>query len=225
MGLRPCIVTGDAWYGSIENLKFLREQKIDWIFALKKSDSVPKGTRSKQVSEIDIPHEGCEVHLKGYGMVRVFEEILKTKSRNITPRPLPISSPKCLNIIIPDTGSLNNTTVLSNNSVTLKNVCFRDVQGQKIISFVLLEHSLSLNSKSSAKSLFLVFLSQISLQWCGKIFHPPKSTLSCKCVSPRGIIFYQLEIFAQKQHFSENWKMSTCGCSITKSKPKIAIQK
>lgn len=131
-GLRPCIVTGDAWYGSIENLKFLREQKIDWIFALKKNRIVSqKAHDQKQVSEIDIPHEGCEVHLKGYGMVRVFRRDFKDK--------IPKYYATSITNILPEVFEHHHSRhwIIEQYHRALKQLCnfekcmLRDVQGQK----------------------------------------------------------------------------------------------
>ena len=108
----------------------------------KKSDSVPKGTRSKQVSEIDIPHEGCEVHLKGYGMVRVFRRDFKDK--------IPKYYATSITNILPEVFEHHHSRhwIIEQYHRALKQLCnfekcmLRDVQGQKkIISFVLLEHS------------------------------------------------------------------------------------
>ncbi|MFN8576763.1 MAG: transposase [Candidatus Sericytochromatia bacterium] len=35
-GLRPELVTGDSWYASIENLKFLRKHELSFLFGIEK---------------------------------------------------------------------------------------------------------------------------------------------------------------------------------------------
>lgn len=77
--LRPHCVLFDSWYSSMENLKRIR--RMDWHFLtrLKSNRDVKNGLSFyKAVSETDIPEEGCDVHLKGYGQIRLFK-ILHTE--------------------------------------------------------------------------------------------------------------------------------------------------
>ncbi len=39
-GLKPKIVTGDSWYSSVANLKFLRNQKLGFLFGVEKNRTV-----------------------------------------------------------------------------------------------------------------------------------------------------------------------------------------
>ena len=35
-GVKPKIVTGDSWYSGVENLKFLKNQKLGFLFGIEK---------------------------------------------------------------------------------------------------------------------------------------------------------------------------------------------
>ena len=35
-GVKPRIVTGDSWYSGVENLKFLRNLKLGFLFGIEK---------------------------------------------------------------------------------------------------------------------------------------------------------------------------------------------
>jgi hypothetical protein len=39
-GVKPRIVTGDSWYSGVENLKFLRNQKVGFLFGIEKNRTV-----------------------------------------------------------------------------------------------------------------------------------------------------------------------------------------
>lgn len=78
-GLLPKVVTGDAWYSGLMNLKHVRKSSLDLLFGIEKDRliSVEKGSYI-QVSElIEIPENGKIVYLKEYGNVRVFRQIFK----------------------------------------------------------------------------------------------------------------------------------------------------
>ncbi|MFA5870133.1 MAG: transposase, partial [Candidatus Bathyarchaeia archaeon] len=72
-GFKPGCVLFDSWYSSLGNLKTLRGLGWRWLTRLKANRLVnPDGSGYVPVSELAIPPEGREVHLKGYGVVRVF---------------------------------------------------------------------------------------------------------------------------------------------------------
>lgn len=72
-GFSPRFVMFDSWYGSIGNLKRLREFQWHWLTRLKKNRLVnPDWSYNRQIHEIEIPPSGRVVHLKEYGMIKVF---------------------------------------------------------------------------------------------------------------------------------------------------------
>ena len=72
-GLNPDCVLFDSWYGSVDNLRLVRRLGWHFLTRLKKNRQVnPDKLGNKQIHEISIPSGGCVVHLKDYGMVRVF---------------------------------------------------------------------------------------------------------------------------------------------------------
>jgi putative transposase len=77
-GLTPSAIAFDSWYSSLENLKFIRALGWIWVTRLKENRHVnPDRTGNRAISECDLPSEGQVVHLKGYGMIRVFRIVGK----------------------------------------------------------------------------------------------------------------------------------------------------
>jgi hypothetical protein len=74
-GFQPQCVCFDSWYGSCENLKFLRDQMgWIWLTRLKANRLVNKDRQAlKPVSQTEIASSGTVVWLKGYGLVKVFK--------------------------------------------------------------------------------------------------------------------------------------------------------
>ena len=67
-GLKPRIVTGDSWYSSIANLKFLRNQKLGFLFGVEKNRTGSNQPgKYQQVSSLDIRDRGLVTHLKEFG--------------------------------------------------------------------------------------------------------------------------------------------------------------
>jgi hypothetical protein len=81
-GIEPAWVTGDSWYSSLENLKFLRDQKVGFLFGIanNRKVSIERGT-SLLVRTVEIPGEGLMVYLKAFGWVRVFCQPFKNEPR------------------------------------------------------------------------------------------------------------------------------------------------
>lgn len=81
-GLKPTWVTGDSWYSSLENLKFLRHEKVGFLFgiATNRKVSLDRGT-SVQVKDVEIPDDGLMVYLKAFGWVKVFCQPFKDERR------------------------------------------------------------------------------------------------------------------------------------------------
>ncbi len=73
-GFTPACVVFDGWYSSLENLKTLKDFGWRWLTRLKSNRLVnPEDTGLRAVSSIKTDARGCLVHLKGYGMVRLFK--------------------------------------------------------------------------------------------------------------------------------------------------------
>lgn len=82
-GLKPRIVTGDAWYSGLMNLKHVRKSELDFLFGIEKDRliSLEKGTYIKVEDMPEFPDEGKNVYLKEYGNVRVFRQLFKEAYR------------------------------------------------------------------------------------------------------------------------------------------------
>ena len=82
-GIEPAWVTGDSWYSSLENLKFLRNEQVGFLFGIANNRQVcvERGA-SVQVQQIDIPDAGMMVYLKGLGWVKVFCQPFKDELRH-----------------------------------------------------------------------------------------------------------------------------------------------
>jgi putative transposase len=75
-GFRPSLVAFDSWYSSLENLKLVRGFGWEWLTRLKSNRQVSLSAGQQQaVSDLDIPGSGITVHLRGYGMVKVFRTV------------------------------------------------------------------------------------------------------------------------------------------------------
>jgi putative transposase len=75
-GFTPEVVMFDSWYASLANLKHLRAQNWPWLCRLKSNRQVdPDDTGNRAIAEIDIPEAGLQVHLKGYGFIKVFRTV------------------------------------------------------------------------------------------------------------------------------------------------------
>ncbi len=79
-GLCPSWVTGDSWYSSLENLKFIRRQKLNFMFGIE-NNRIVSVDRGKYIqiqkfegwSSTDIQ----TMYLKDYGMVKVCRQLYK----------------------------------------------------------------------------------------------------------------------------------------------------
>lgn len=73
-GFEPHCVLFDSWYSSMGNLKLVT--RLHWHFLTRlKSNRLVKEEVSDYmaVSEMAVPEEGCEVHLRGYGQIKLFK--------------------------------------------------------------------------------------------------------------------------------------------------------
>lgn len=77
-GLKPRLVTGDSWYSGIENLKFLRNQKLGFLFGVKQNRIVsPEREKTCGVGSLEIPSEGLITYVREFGLVKSFRKDFK----------------------------------------------------------------------------------------------------------------------------------------------------
>lgn len=77
-GLRPKIVTGDSWYASTANFKFLRNQELSFMFGIEKNRIIStQPGHYQQVCSTTIGPEGLYTHLKEFDFVKVFQTVDK----------------------------------------------------------------------------------------------------------------------------------------------------
>lgn len=80
-GLKPKMVTGDSWYASRENLKFLKDKELGVLMGVAKNRQVSiNGGEYTQVQNLEIPEEGLVVYLKKFGRVKVFRRRFKNET-------------------------------------------------------------------------------------------------------------------------------------------------
>jgi putative transposase len=72
-GFAPKYVLFDTWYASLENLKQVRDHGWHWLTRLRGDRVVsPEDRRQRPLDEVAVSAAGTVLHLRGYGMVRVF---------------------------------------------------------------------------------------------------------------------------------------------------------
>lgn len=81
-GLKLAWVTGDSWYSSLENLKFLRNEQVGFLVGVadNRQVSMERGLQV-QVQTLTIPKSGLVVYLKEFGWVKVFCQSFKNEVR------------------------------------------------------------------------------------------------------------------------------------------------
>ena len=73
-GFAPEMVVFDSWYSSLENLKFIRDLGWVWLTQLKSNRQVnPEGKGLRPLAEMALSPAGTLIHLKGYGLIKVFK--------------------------------------------------------------------------------------------------------------------------------------------------------
>lgn len=82
-GISPACITGDSWYASADNLKFIRRQNLNFMFGVENNRTI--SAERGQYIQIQ-KFEGWSadqntVYLKDYGMVKVFRQIYKKEYR------------------------------------------------------------------------------------------------------------------------------------------------
>lgn len=82
-GIKPAWVTGDSWYSSLGNMKFIRELGINCMFGVanNRTISIERGQYIQIQTLEDWSDDEQMVYLKGYGMVKVFRQIYKKAYR------------------------------------------------------------------------------------------------------------------------------------------------
>ena len=81
-GFQPRWVLFDSWYTSLENLKAIRDKGWFWLSQLRSNRRVnPEGAGNLPLATVAIPQEGRQVHLRGYGFIRVFRTVLQRRGR------------------------------------------------------------------------------------------------------------------------------------------------
>lgn len=77
-GLQPKVVTGDTWYSSVENFKFLRKHELSFLFGIEVNRiiSSEKGIY-EQVGKVKVPENGLYTHLKEFDFVKIFQTVDK----------------------------------------------------------------------------------------------------------------------------------------------------
>lgn len=79
-GLQPEIVSGDAWYSALENLKFLKNQELGFLMGIAKNRKVSlNGKEYFQVTNLEIPDSRLVMYLKNFGRVKVFWRTFKNE--------------------------------------------------------------------------------------------------------------------------------------------------
>ena len=77
-GFQPRWVLFDSWYASLENVKAIRDKGWFWLSQLRSNRRVnPEGAGNLPLATVAIPQEGRQVHLRGYGFIRVFRTVSK----------------------------------------------------------------------------------------------------------------------------------------------------
>lgn len=85
-GFAPRYVLFDSWYSSLDNLKAIRSYVWRWLCRLKSNRLVnPDKSGNVAIEEVEIPAEGRIVHLKAYGMVKVFRRSPETVTPSTGP--------------------------------------------------------------------------------------------------------------------------------------------
>jgi len=81
-GAKPDWVTGDSWYSSLANLKFLRNEEVGFLFGVADNRKVSQERGQEiQVQKLVIPESGLVVYLKEFGWVKVFSQDFKNEAR------------------------------------------------------------------------------------------------------------------------------------------------
>ena len=76
-GFAPRCVAFDSWYASLPNLKLLQGFSWTWLTRLKENRRVnPQRAGMSPISRVEIGKGGRVVGLEGYGLIRVFKNVI-----------------------------------------------------------------------------------------------------------------------------------------------------
>ncbi len=76
-GFEPECVIFDSWYASLLNLKFIRDCDWRWLTRLAHNRQVnPDHQGLVPLNQVDIAETGMIIHLKGYGLIKVFKIVI-----------------------------------------------------------------------------------------------------------------------------------------------------
>lgn len=74
-GLKPDYVAFDSWYAGLDNLKHLKQEEFHFLTRLKSNRQVnPDKSGLVDVSTLAVPPSGLVVQLRGFGLVRLFQQ-------------------------------------------------------------------------------------------------------------------------------------------------------
>ena len=72
------IFTGDSWYSGVENLKFLKNQKLAFLFGTEKNRTVSNKLKKYcLLRSLEILDEGLITHLRAFGLIKLFRQDFK----------------------------------------------------------------------------------------------------------------------------------------------------
>ena len=75
-GFHPQCVLCDSWYSGLPNLKLIRDWGWTWLTRFKDNRLVnPDRSGNRPLRTVTIAESGTGVHLKGYGLVKVFMSV------------------------------------------------------------------------------------------------------------------------------------------------------
>jgi hypothetical protein len=77
-GVTPRIVTGDSWYSGVESFKFLKNQKLGFLFGIEKNRTVSnKLEKYCLLRSLEILDQGLITHLKAFRFIKLFRQDFK----------------------------------------------------------------------------------------------------------------------------------------------------
>lgn len=75
-GFKPRYILVDSWYTSLDNLKLIHHFQWKWVAQLRKNRIVSTAPHTPcHLEDLIIPPAGMQVHLRGYGFIKVFKTV------------------------------------------------------------------------------------------------------------------------------------------------------